>query len=641
MSIKHTGLYQTKDIAPEDTICNIKNILKENNINIQEQSWNKALDSIYSCRVVIHGSEIGANGKGIKKELALASAQAELMERLQNQILFDSMEFSPKTRRIFGFFHDINEKLLSREEISSLPSDFKKALIWENKSLYELWEEYREEISEEKIIFIPFYNVRSDSVIFLPLKFIKGFFATNGMCAGNTAEEAITQGLCEIMERYALRQIYVNHLSPPTIPEEYLLKNAPYQYNLIKKLHETGAYKIIVKDCSLGKGLPVVGIIVILKEANKYSFTLGSDPNFNIALERCLTEYFQGREIYDNNFLVPINILQAKKEISYFDDMRWILIMGMGHFPDSIFDTDFSYEFSGFSEQNFITQRERLDFLTDLIEKMSYNIYLRDVSFLGFNSYQIIIPGMSEVYFTKKQFYYTKNPFNKMESLAGIEKLNEKELEELASHIEYFLSTYRTRGLFTVECYMSKIHVPNMSVKLAKALFPSLYNSSPEQKTDIKSFADMSLYLFLSLIYHKLGYFEKAYNIYSGFLDLMRKKNITISVEYFSIEEFFYLCTKYSNREKIKNILEVIYDKEVIDTILPAFNHQDNLLTNIKKLKYSGELPDCWNCDGCERRDVCPYKYMESIYLNIKEKIKKNPINQINTRHLFKKENRK
>ncbi len=60
-----------------------------------------------------------------------------------------------------------------------------------------------------------------------------------------------------------------------------------------------------MKDCSLGLGFPVIGTVVIFKDKNKYAFKFGSDPDMAIALERCLTEFFQGRRIFYDDHACP------------------------------------------------------------------------------------------------------------------------------------------------------------------------------------------------------------------------------------------------------------------------------------------------------------------------------------------------
>jgi hypothetical protein len=109
------------------------------------------------------------------------------------------------------------------------------------------------------------------------------------MCAGNTREEALLQGISEIIERYVNYKILEGSIIPPTIPEEYL-KKFPPQYYMIQTFMKTSNYKLIVKDCSLNEGFPAVGIVVIDSQHQKYFWGLGAHPVFEIALERTLTE---------------------------------------------------------------------------------------------------------------------------------------------------------------------------------------------------------------------------------------------------------------------------------------------------------------------------------------------------------------
>ena len=88
-----------KECNPKDTVERIKTILSELEIQTDVQ-WYNNIGSDFSCRVRIINNhmklfDIGTNGKGMTKEYALASAYAELMERLQNKSLFrDGLKFN-------------------------------------------------------------------------------------------------------------------------------------------------------------------------------------------------------------------------------------------------------------------------------------------------------------------------------------------------------------------------------------------------------------------------------------------------------------------------------------------------------------------------------------------------------------------
>ena len=57
------------------------------------------------------------------------------------------------------------------------------------------------------------------------------------MCAGNTKEEALVQGLAEIIERYVMKKIMIEKPALPDVPDDYIHKY-PRIYELLKKTRE-------------------------------------------------------------------------------------------------------------------------------------------------------------------------------------------------------------------------------------------------------------------------------------------------------------------------------------------------------------------------------------------------------------------
>ncbi len=74
-------LLKYKDVEPVKTISNARNKLALLGIVAQE-SWSKVGENVYSVHLAVLGTTITANGKGCTKELTLASAYGELIERL-------------------------------------------------------------------------------------------------------------------------------------------------------------------------------------------------------------------------------------------------------------------------------------------------------------------------------------------------------------------------------------------------------------------------------------------------------------------------------------------------------------------------------------------------------------------------------
>ncbi len=593
-----------KDRNPEETIARIRHILEKNRIFIEEPDEGLSFNyrnRFYSFRLRIKGTELGVNGKGITKELAMASALAEFMERLQNFLVFEPsagvrVSFNPSIEKKFPFHFDTNEKIFPPEDSPELPSDFKVSNLGSD-NFFSFWEHYKEILMEQNksIPFLPFYNVLEERITYLPVV-VKSIYGSNGMAAGNTPHEAIVQGLSEILERYVMTQIYLKEIALPSVPEEYLKTYTPYQYSMIKSIEETGDYRVIVKDCSLGKGFPVTGVIFLLRSGNKYAFKLGSDPDIAMALERCLAEFFQGKDTRNMDYkMLSVDLCPSFKERNVEYDMVKVT-NGQLNYPDSIFED--SRNFVPFVTLNSDSQKERLKFLLDFIKKRGHNIYIRDVSFLGFNSYYIIIPGMSEVSYGSLKLN-RKRDFDRMEYLSNLCNLNKSDLEKLAIDLEGFI--LKNRRNMTVNDYLGGI-------------YPSMR---------------LSLSLLISLIYYKLGDFEKSYKHHVNFLENLNNYS-NYRLYYFQVvKEFLCLSTRYGrNVEKKKHILMSLFNRETVMKVIHNYDHINNLFQSLS-------LPPCWKCNVCSEYVNCPYKYVESIYITVKENIKKNPINQMDLKDVF------
>lgn len=73
------------------------------------------------------------------------------------------------------------------------------------------------------------------------------------MAAGNTIEEAMVQGLSEILERYVIRQCILKRLSPPELSQNLFnsLDNNKQILESINAIEHSGRYSVKVRDLSL------------------------------------------------------------------------------------------------------------------------------------------------------------------------------------------------------------------------------------------------------------------------------------------------------------------------------------------------------------------------------------------------------
>lgn len=383
-----------KDNSPLATVAKIKNILKDNGIETVEVWHETSVPYCYAMSVKVPGTIFSVNGKGLTHDFALASGYGELMERLQMGFIN-----GPNVQKDGDFAFDGTKYEL-------LPA---KDLLQRNRNWYQLLSDSLKRftgvaMTPEEIISqyadkdgmlsaTPYWNITTDTKEYLPTDMRKRVYATNGCAAGNSPEEAIVQALSEIVERNHQTRIIDECLALPNIPDEVLQKYE-VAWNIIKFVRENG-YKVILKDASLGTGFPVVCACIIDRQTGRYHTHFGAYPIFEIALERSLTESFQGRNIRN---ITTLEDFLVKKQGEYSlasitNEMTmgtWIktpeFFVGTSHRP---FD-----ENVGMTGGN---NKELLRQCKEYFTKLGYDILVRDRSCLGFPAYQVIVPGYSEM----------------------------------------------------------------------------------------------------------------------------------------------------------------------------------------------------------------------------------------------------
>ena len=159
-----------------------------------------------------------------------------------------------------------------------------------------------------------------------------------------------------------------------------------------------------IRDCSMGMGLPVMGLTLILRENGKRAFRLGADPSPITALERCLTELFQGRpEVNSTRYYAqsagkkPDADAAYAQRKAYYHDYQGMIISGNGAGPDCLRET--GAPFQGFDHPVSSSEEDDFDYLLRLVKKLHKKLYVRDNSYLGFPAYYLYVPDASEINF--------------------------------------------------------------------------------------------------------------------------------------------------------------------------------------------------------------------------------------------------
>lgn len=425
-----------KDRSPYETLKLIKDYLYMNQVTTIEK-WKFDELEYYSLNVSIEGTSIFSNGKGTTRIYALASAYAELMERLNNY-----SSFRVKSTILNRFDGSIELKGIKSEIIDNYPNYLRKyEEIMNTKGIIEynniFVEVTRRRSKSNKMWISTFLNLKNKKQsLELPTDVIDLYYGSNGMAAGNTKSEAIVQGISEILERFSVREVFSLRLTPPIIEQDELV-NLPSYSNIINSINEiekNGDLKVEIRDMSLGINLPVVSVIIYNKKNSTYFVKVGSHPIIDIAIERCFTEMFQGRKLTDLVSQKPLFFITSSDDID--SHMNHFFVNGTGGFPIEFFLKDSSYEKINLIN-NLKTNIEMEEYLINLIESLGYNAYCSDLSDSYINVVSIIIPGMSEV--SKERISILKSELIELRVrdylLKGFSNYNKKEIEELIEYL--------------------------------------------------------------------------------------------------------------------------------------------------------------------------------------------------------------
>jgi len=248
-------------------------------------------------------------------------------------------------------------------------------------------------LSVEKNISCLTYNSLStgkDEI--LPLSLLQ-HYASNGMAAGNSIQEAIVQGISEIFERFSLFNIFTFKLTPPIIDREILYESFPDINCIIKDIELAGNFFVEIRDCSLGSGLPAYCACLYDRHNHRYAISFGASPSIASGLERLFTEMVQGRSIYDTAW----GIAGSPLLLPPFE-LRRIFRNSTGNFPPEFWFKTPSWEVdTNLLFHSCKNNKDALNWFISICKDAETEIFVRDCSVFGFPSVHVIIPGYSEV----------------------------------------------------------------------------------------------------------------------------------------------------------------------------------------------------------------------------------------------------
>ena len=285
-AFKGYTLDQDKIITPEETVARFKAKLQEVHLNILERTVridNGRLD--IPVFFSICGQDalqvIGTKkqmGKGSTPQQSEASAVMELAER------FSFFSFSKDAKNFFvEEYRNLKHQAIPFELITrSVHDDSEEA------------ERVKEIFSGIPLKWTWAYNLTREAEVLIPFNWFYSINEFNGPSAGNCVEEALIQGICEIVERHVSSIISRNRMKTTLI--EPASVTDPVALDMIQKYAKAGV-RLFITDFSLDTGIPSIGALAYdpstFPQKSEIVWTAGTTPGPQKALIRALTEVAQ------------------------------------------------------------------------------------------------------------------------------------------------------------------------------------------------------------------------------------------------------------------------------------------------------------------------------------------------------------
>lgn len=595
-----------KERSPEDTIALIQGILSRHGLNPEVTFQANPYPEVYSVSIELPGTGFRTNGKGRTPEYCLASAYAEFMERLQNGLWLSlSRVLQSELKKDFGFYYSADEKFLSRRDFESLPDEIMQDMVhYADTGRHRFIEAYFDRLEERGApgaVAVPFFSTLQGRNVLLPLNLMLISLGSNGMAAGNSREEALFQAFCELLERWGAAEVFYRQLTPPTVPETFL-RQFKQEYRIIENIRASGKYRVSVRDFSAGLRIPAIGVMVENTEKQTYRLNVGCDTCFQVALSRSLTELYQGftdEQMVDER-LIPIPTQDPECFTRDDDAARFarytifcqFTMDNTGVFPTSLFGAEPSYEFDPaiFTQQR--TYADEVRHLIAFFHAHNHDVYLRDVSFLGFPSVFVYVPEVSVL--------GRKNTVQTLDDDRSISLVEWDRMEERIC---------RLKTLADDEVVQAASCIANFPpfLPFVQALNIKLKPESP--------WAQLPVSFLLAQMWYKVGRPEETLKA----LQIFRQGWPTAKEYYDAVEQYLRLYIERVPSEHIRQrLLTSTLPPEVVNEVCTDMANPAEVLSNVR-------LPACPACSSCELHEDCltkaQLKVAHDLYPVIREQM--------------------
>jgi ribosomal protein S12 methylthiotransferase accessory factor len=277
---------QDKTLDPEKTVARFKKTLAENNLHILQEIVridNGRLDiPVYFSVCGPEARTVIGNYKQMGKGATPAQSQASAVMELAERFSLFSFYQNPKNFTLSPR-NALNDPCMALEQIACSVNDTSD----DQSVAFEFF-------NDLPLLWTWAHNLGKARVELVPFNWFWTINQFNGSSAGNCNEEALCQGICEVVERHVSALISRDGIKPPLIRMESI--EDPVARELIGKYQAAGV-QLYLSDFTLDMGIPSIGALAwdpsTFPQRSEIVWTAGTTPSAAKALCRALTEVAQ------------------------------------------------------------------------------------------------------------------------------------------------------------------------------------------------------------------------------------------------------------------------------------------------------------------------------------------------------------
>ena len=277
---------QDKIISPEETVDRFKKKAADAGLDILNRTRridNGRLDiPVFFSECGTHARQVIGTSKQMGKGGTPAQAEASAVMELAERFSFFSFVKTP-THFFEARPKDLGDTALAFDQIIRSVHDIEKDAL-KVKPIFD----------DLTLQWTRGYDLTLGKEVLIPFNWFYMINEFNGPCAGNCNEEALIQGLCELVERHTSSLVSHGKLPVPGIRTDTFTD--PLVKEMLAK-YQTCGIQVYASDFSLDTGIPTIAVLAwdpaTFPETSEIVWTAGTSPDPQKAMSRALTEVAQ------------------------------------------------------------------------------------------------------------------------------------------------------------------------------------------------------------------------------------------------------------------------------------------------------------------------------------------------------------